>query len=658
MSSKETTRRTTQRLLAALLIVAGLSVWWAWGQAARLASPAPDPADPEPVLVTAWQPAGASGLTLFRSEGSAKGANAWRPLSLPDDGLPVAWAGDGGQRIAVALADGALIRSDDGGQSWIAVAQRLPLTSLAWDDRGNLYAGTEGRGIYRLAPGGTPLELAASQDELASARIVALAVAGDRLFAATPTAVFYAPLEDNAPQEDVWTKTTPVPDQVTALAAANEQTLFVGTALSGVFKSADAGQSWTAAQEGLGLAAGQWVRVTALRIDPVEPDVLYVSVDHLLGGTTVHASAAGVFVTLDGGQQWRPLAGAQFPQAAQAHDLVVAPGRPLRVQAVTAEGLQGYEPDVTRALTELESADPALRRAAARELGLGQVQGTWSALLARLEDPVPAVSLAAAEALGRINDPASVSGLLVALDHPSQQVRLGAARALGRMQVPAAVEPLRLLLMTGSDREVSAAAEALGRIGTPAALDGLLAALSDPQPTARWHAAMAALESLGEPAVGPLAAMLDSRDPAARRNAAEALGWIGSSSATRALVNALEDRDAAVRSQAAWALGEVGDPAARKALERAVARETDGAAQSQAAWALARLPQQTATASWTLTLAATLDRLQPLRWLILGLSLAGAAWLALAQPVLAPAAVARRSGAEGRQNPQGSNRRC
>ncbi len=655
MNSKEITRRTTQRLLAVLLIVTGLSVWWAWGQVARLASPAADPADPESILVTAWQPEGASDLALFRSTHS--GAD-WQPLALPDGGVPVTWAGDGGRRIAAALADGALVRSDDGGQSWAYVAQRLPVTSLAWDDRGTLYAGTNGRGVYRLAAGGTPLELSAPQDELSSARIVGLAVAGERLFAATPTTVFFIQQVDGAPLPDAWTKTAPVPDRVTALAAANEDTLYVGTALNGVLKNADAGKSWSAAREGLGLAAGQWVQVTALQVDPVESEVLYVSLDHLLGSTTVHASAAGVFVTLDGGQQWRPLAGAQFPQAAQAHDLVVAPGRPLWVQAATAQGLQGYEPDVARALAELESADPALRWTAARELGLGQAPGVGNALLARLEDPAPAVSLAAADALGRINDPGSVGGLLVALDHPSQQVRLGAARALGGMQVPAAVEPLRAMLMTGSDLEVGFAAQALGRIGTPAALEGLLAALSDSQPTARWHAAMAALEEVGEPAVEPLVARLDSRDPAARRSAARALGWIGSPSATRALVSALQDGDPAVRSQAAWALGEVGDPTARRALERAAARETDGAVQPQLAWALARLPEQAAAAGWTLALAPTLDRLQPLRWLILALSLAGAAWLVLVQPALVPASVARRTGQEGLQNPRGSSRPC
>ena len=135
-----------------------------------------------------------------------------------------------------------------------------------------------------------------------------------------------------------------------------------------------------------------------------------------------------------------------------------------------------------------------------------------------------------------------------------------------------------------------------GVIGRPAAIEALLEALADPEPTARWHVAMAALEAIGEPAVGSLVEMLQSEDVYARRSVAQALGWIGSPSAAAALEDALADADAGVQSQAAWALGEIGDPV--------VANQ------------------------WLATWTTILDRLQPLRWLVLALSLAAAGWLA------------------------------
>jgi hypothetical protein len=134
---------------------------------------------------------------------------------------------------------------------------------------------------------------------------------------------------------------------------------------------------------------------------------------------------------------------------------------------------------------------------------------------------------------------------------------------------------------------------------------------------------------MGEPAVAPLVTMLGSQDPQARRNAAQALGWVASPAATEALVDALKkDSDANVRGQAAWALGEIGDPAARRALERAQRRDPAVDVRTAAEWALAHVPEQPAAASsWATRWVPALSRLQPMRWLVLALSLAGAAWL-------------------------------
>jgi HEAT repeat protein len=650
------------RWLASVLLVAlGVGGTWAWGQVARLAAP-PESAELPAPLYAAWQPADANQAQFFRSTDQG---DTWQPLPLPAEAAPVAWAGDGDRRVAVALTDGTVLRSHDRGEHWSASSvllaggaawdagdrvdrgaeeqTHLPVISLAWGEDGVLYLGTDGFGVYRIEPDGEPGTMTGTQAELSSARIVALALVGDRLVAATPAALFYT---DDAGQ--TWSKSFPVPNRVTALVAVDRQTFFVGTEAGGVVRTSDAGRTWAPALDGLGLAAGQLVRISALRADPEEPGVLYAAVDHLLGGTELHASSAGAFVTIDGGESWQPLLGPGFPEARPALGLAVAPGKPLYAQAVTASGLQTYTPDVSGALRALQSGDAPSRAAAARLLGLARAQEAGSALLAALADPEPAVSLAAAEALGRMDDPALVGGLLTALDYPQAQVRLSAARALGALRAEAAVAPLRAMLLQGEGLEVTVAAEALQKIGSPAAVEASLVALGDSEATPRWHAAMGAVERLGEPAVPALLVMLQEGHGYARRNAAEALGWIGSPAAVSALAQALDDPAGGVRRQAAWALGEIGDPSARAALQKAAAGDLEPALRAEANWALAQLRSEPlgagATAAWTAGLAETLARLEPARWIFLAASLAVAGWLGLGsrRPALAQVATRER----------------
>lgn len=637
MNEKTRLKRGVRWMLSVTLIVLGVSATWAWGRVARLDEPAGGEILSQPAaLYAAWQPEG-----MFRSTDKGE---TWQALVLPQGGTPVTWAGDDGDRLAVAVEGGSLLVSEDRGDSWTVAAGGLPVVSLVWDEAGVLYAGTDRQGVYRLSADSVTAAMVPAPAELAGAKVKHLAQAGGRLFAATQSALFYTDDEGQT-----WAKSLPAPGPVSALAAADRETVYVGTEAWAVYKSADAGRMWQEVADGLGLAAGQMVRITALRADPEQPGVVYAAVSYVVGSTQVHESAGGTFMTLDGGGSWQAMAGPTFPEAEQADDLVSMPDRPLSVLAVTSGGLQSYTPDTTRAMAALGSLDRAERVAAARLLGLAKAKEASSALLAKLADPEPAVSLAASEALGQIADPANSSALMVAIEHPDAQVRLGAARALGLMRSEAAVEPLRAMLMSGDGAAVTVAAEALGRIGTPAATDALLAALADAEMSPRRHAALGALEMMGEPAAGPLAEMLaSSRDERARQNSAQALGWIGSAQATPALVDALQDGSEAVRGQAAWALGEIGDPAARAALERAA--EGDGAAmvRVEAQQALGRLAEKPrAAASQPVTWSYLFSRLQSMRWLVLGMSVVGATWLALGDRRLATAPIGQQAGRQG-----------
>jgi HEAT repeat protein len=129
-----------------------------------------------------------------------------------------------------------------------------------------------------------------------------------------------------------------------------------------------------------------------------------------------------------------------------------------------------------------------------------------------------------------------------------------------------------------------------------------------------------------------------------RYNATEALGYIASPAASEALADTLlQDADEAVRAEAARALGQIGGPVARGALGRAAERDASPLVQVAAEAAMDRAGHNSAaTAPWLARLAGTLDALQPVRWLVLGMSLGAAAWLLLGRERSPLAAVMRR----------------
>jgi photosystem II stability/assembly factor-like uncharacterized protein len=175
---------------------------------------------------------------------------------------------------------GGVLKSDDGGQRWIAVNQGLrtptgtPVTALAIDPAkpSKLYAGTQGGGVFRTSDGGGTWE--AANAGLGAQWIVALLV---------------DPFEP--------------------------ATVYAGVLTRGVFKSTDGGTTWSQSSNGLNLY------VERLTADPSVPGVLYAG--------TLH----GVYLSSDSAASWSAL-GAGLDDA-PISALAIAPQEPATIYAGT-----------------------------------------------------------------------------------------------------------------------------------------------------------------------------------------------------------------------------------------------------------------------------------------------------------------------------------
>jgi photosystem II stability/assembly factor-like uncharacterized protein len=84
--------------------------------------------------------------------------------------------------------------------------------------------------------------------------------------------------------------------RVIAVDPTNPDTVYAGTASSGIYKSTDAGKTWRAISTGLPNKD-----VGALVIDPHAPRTIYAG-----SGSNRYSGARGVFRSTDGGRHWHP----------------------------------------------------------------------------------------------------------------------------------------------------------------------------------------------------------------------------------------------------------------------------------------------------------------------------------------------------------------
>ena len=116
-----------------------------------------------------------------------------------------------------------------------------------------------------------------------------------------------------------------------AIADGEPATVYVGTTDRGVLASTD-GQTWTLANDGLGMSPGTRLHVDALAVDPVQPDRLYVAASYLLGSATVHQTPSQIAMSANGAETWTSL---DAELGASVAELMPVSGRPGAVYALT-----------------------------------------------------------------------------------------------------------------------------------------------------------------------------------------------------------------------------------------------------------------------------------------------------------------------------------
>jgi HEAT repeat protein len=213
-------------------------------------------------------------------------------------------------------------------------------------------------------------------------------------------------------------------------------------------------------------------------------------------------------------------------------------------------------PDVAeRVEHDLVAADPAVRRAAARDLvALGSARGTSLALRA-LGDSDLDVRLAAADAAIRLRSAGATDLVAGWLNSADARLRRKACEVARALPSPRVVPPLARTLGDPDADVRLTAADALGHQASADAVPPLLGRLDDAAPAVRIQI-VASLARLGDlRAVVPLVGKVQDSSPEVREAVARALGDLGDARASSALILALRDANADVRRDALAALG-------------------------------------------------------------------------------------------------------
>lgn len=281
-----------------------------------------------------------------------------------DPDLIYVGSGEGLHRPDLSIGDG-IYRSTDAGQTWVHLGLRdgEQICELALDPRdskrlfaavlGHPYGPNAERGIYRSLDGGTSWQRVLYKDEDTGGSAVAIDPVhpdivyaglwqarlgpwedkndfdgtGGGLFKSTDGGSTWKPLRAGLPADlsQINIAIAPgTPDRLYAIVGTNEPGEYSSAAGLGLFRSDDAGESWTRItsdpRPALRIGGGD---LPVLRVDPSNADVLY---------------SAGIVAmkSIDGGKTWRPLRGA--PGGDDYQNVWINPRDPRVIALVSDQG--------------------------------------------------------------------------------------------------------------------------------------------------------------------------------------------------------------------------------------------------------------------------------------------------------------------------------
>jgi photosystem II stability/assembly factor-like uncharacterized protein len=263
----------------------------------------------------------------------APDADKWEPLSqgFQDQHVYILESDPDGQ-IFYAGTDSGLLRSKDGGQTWVEVASDLTgrgMADLAVDPQSpdHLYIRLKFERVYESWDGGQ--NWVARWEGLGAAReVISIDLGSSGLLIAGANDGLFRWSSD----EGLWQRVAPELQGQTVFTVVidprDEAVVYAGTT-DGLWRSQDGGDSWSRRDEGL-----TGITVTAVGLDPVDEQITYA-------GTMYE----GLYVTEDGGATWQPVRAPSFrsgqggvPVTASVRAILLSPDG-QQVYVATDQGL-------------------------------------------------------------------------------------------------------------------------------------------------------------------------------------------------------------------------------------------------------------------------------------------------------------------------------
>ena len=252
------------------------------------------------VTALALDPSNSSTVYAATARGLFKSVDAGATLAADGRGPEQAFPPRTGGRsratsnLYATTDTGGVFRSTDGGEHWSEANEGIGaryVGAIAVDPHhaGGVYAGAEAGRVFRSTDAGTTWKELASPTSRVGVTVVALdPVRPGLLYVGTNSEGVYWTTDDGVK----WSRPSGSMSHGTVWNLMFDRTpgsLFVGTH-DGLFRSANAGASWTASNRGL----RSW-NVLALALDPASPGTLYAG------------TAAAIYKSSDAGQSWNEL---------------------------------------------------------------------------------------------------------------------------------------------------------------------------------------------------------------------------------------------------------------------------------------------------------------------------------------------------------------